>query len=203
MSDFGSTVAVMQLVRRAAFEGNFFELKRLCKEKGLNINEAGPESGRTALHWGAGSESNEIVSYLLNGKQAAVDPLDSNLDTPLNLIIQTPTRLLQKKLAVIQTLLAHGADATLPNRQGQTPLMSLIHLRDNIPPTHYFQLKNINAVIARIKENIYQKSQQPVAIYPNGQVIVDARAYNPPVPAVSSLYLPKPDPSRAIGFRYR
>ncbi len=203
MSEFSSAVATMQPLRQAAYEGNFPEVKRWCKVEGADVNEPGRKSGRTALHWGAFVASNKIVSYLLNAKGAEVNAPDAHLDTPLHLATQSPTQFLQQKLVVIETLLAHGANPILPNKEGQTPLMNLICLRENIPPSHYFQRKNIDAVIRRIKENIYQNTQQPVAIYPNGQVVVDARAYNPPVPAVSSLYIPKPGPLATTALRYR
>lgn len=198
--DLSSRVASMQPLRQAASEGNFPELKRLCKEKGAKLDEAGPGSGKTALHWGALAGSNEIVSYLLK-RQAAVDPLDIDLNTPLNLLIQAPNILLQKKLVIIQTFLAHRADPTRANHRGQTPLMSLIRLRENLPATHYYQLRSLNEVIARIKQDIYlqaHEARQSLRIYPNGQVVAEPKLLNAAVPAISN-YLPPLTPS----LRYR
>ncbi len=181
MRDLRESVAVLQPLRQAAFEGDFCKFRILCREKGIDVNEAGPETGRTALHWGAYAESNEIVSYLLNAKKAEVDPLDADLNTPLNILIQVPSSSLQKKLAVIDTLLAHGADPLRKNRSHMTPLMNLIELRDKLPANRHFQFKNINAMIVKIKENIYQKAArtgQVVHIHQNGQVVTELALYD-------------------------
>lgn len=198
-------VATMQPLRQAASEGDFLEVKRLSKMPGVNLNEAGPESGRAALHWAVLIESNEIVSYLLK-KKAMVDPLDVQLNTPLNLLFQTPFRSLQKKLAVMDTLLAHGADMTKPNNEGQTPLMNLILLRDALSKNSFFQLKHINAVLARAKESIYKKAQQDgqvVRIYPQGQVSLESIASLEPVSAIENLYVPRPSLQRSPMLRLR
>lgn len=196
-------VAAMQPLRQAAAVGNFQEVKRLSKG-GVDVNEAGPETARTALHWGAFSESNEIVSYLLNAKEAFVDPLDSEQDTPLNVCIQVPSSFLGKKLAVIETFLAHKADFTLENSRGQSPLMNLICLRENLPQAGSYQLRNFNALIAKIKESIYaHMHERGLCIHPNGQVIPDPRAYNVPVPLRNKSYLPQLQPEVGSGLRYR
>ncbi len=195
MSEF-VPVASMQPLRLAAAQGDLTQLKIFCKAEGANVNEAGPETGRTALHWGALIESNPIVSYLLNGKNASVDPIDLEGNTPLNLCIQAPLHSLGKKLPVIETFLAHGADTTLENHQGRSPLMNLSSLRDYLQQHFYFQLKNMNSLIARIKQGIYVKAHDQglnLCIQPNGQVVPDPRAYNVPrldayVPAAGRLY---------------
>jgi ankyrin repeat protein len=146
----------MKALRVAAYEGNFSELKRLCKVERNRVNEAGPDTRRTALHWGAVAGHTKIVSYLLKAAQAKVDSLDLELNTPLNLVIQDPELPLQKKLSVIDILLAHQANPTRANQYGQTPLMNLEALRDRIPDSHYFQRKAIDSTIRRIKESIHK-----------------------------------------------
>ncbi len=191
-------VAGMQPLRQAASEGNFQEVKRLTKVRGANVNEAGPESLKTSLHWGASCENNEIVSYLLK-KNASVDPLDADGNTPFNLLVQAPTRSLQKKLAVIDTLLAHAADPLRANNRGKTPLMNLIQLRDSIPESHFHQLKSIKVLIARIKEQSYKKAQQKgqtLRIYPNGQVVWDTADY-----LRTAHYLPESFPAQNASLR--
>lgn len=205
MSQFVS-VAGMQPLRQAAAEGHFEEVKKLSREKGANVNEAGPGTGRTALHWGAMVHSVEIVSYLINAKGALVDPLDSEGDTPLNVCIQASFSSLGKKLAVIETFLAHGSDPTLENNRGQSPLMNLIGLRDKLAQTCPYQLRNLNALIARIKQKIYVEAHErslSLCIHPNGQVIPDPRAYNVPVPLRHKTYVPQLIQGMGNSLRFR
>jgi len=119
MNDFGSRVASMQPLRQAASEGNFQALKRLCKEKGVKVDEAGPGSGRAALHWGALAESNEVVSYLLNAKQANVDLLDADLNTPLTCSLKSQVVYCKRSWPSFKPF----------SRMERTPLSSIVAVR--------------------------------------------------------------------------
>src|SRR5205807_524924 len=97
------------------------EVIKLCEAGAVtDINEAGKDSGKTALHWAAQKGHFGILCYLIVEKGAQIDSLDKDGNTPLNLLVQSTQCTLATKQNIIIVLLCKGADPILPNKAGRT-----------------------------------------------------------------------------------
>ncbi|HVY52899.1 MAG TPA: ankyrin repeat domain-containing protein [Gammaproteobacteria bacterium] len=163
-------------LRQAAFDGDLQTVKRLHKEFKVQINAAGPESKRTALHRAAENAHAHIVSYLLKAADAWVDPMDCDGNTPLNLVAQPSGHPLTKKIAVMELLLNQGADCTIANRYQLTPLMNLVPLRNKIITSYSNLREGLNNVIRKMKKSIYERADkfnQGVLVHDSGEIVFD------------------------------
>jgi uncharacterized protein len=84
--------------------------------QGADVNAAESEKRWTALHFAARDQNTEIVRLLLDSG-AEVDPVDTFGDTPLWHAAMTTAY----KAAVIEMLLAHGADSERKNKYDVSP----------------------------------------------------------------------------------
>jgi|GEM_PF-6888705 len=105
------------------------QLKQRFRENKFQANQPDPITGKTELHIKAEAGLDEVVRYLRRGLEVTIDHQDVNGNTPLNSVIQSKTLFPAQKDKVIRELLAGGANAMLPNNDGDTPLMNLYHLR--------------------------------------------------------------------------
>ena len=79
-------------IRNAAHQGNLEDLKKLLAAYKDKINEAGSESGQTALHRAVAGKHDAIVSFLIeqgadldqkdNAGKSAMDYANTHLSTP-------------------------------------------------------------------------------------------------------------------------
>ena len=111
----GNTV----LIYAAGFAQTAFVRELIARGADVNAQD---KEGHTALHAAAGTHSLEIVELLLR-HGANVDACDRHWNTPLSKAVyfQSPNR---NRDAVINCLIAHGADQTLKNKYG-VPAMDL------------------------------------------------------------------------------
>ncbi|GIX06067.1 MAG: hypothetical protein KatS3mg115_0470 [Candidatus Poribacteria bacterium] len=84
--------------------------------------------GKTALHVAAKAGFLRSAEALLEGG-AEINRPDPAGETPLFDAIRATLRRKDRKIAMIRFLLAHGADPTLANRRGETPLQVAERLR--------------------------------------------------------------------------
>lgn len=139
----------MRALRQAAAMGNLTEVKRLHREIGGPLNEAGPQTLNTALHQAAKNGHLEVVEYLLKCN-VHVDPQNRDDNSPLSLAIQNTAGSLVHQLDIIKLLLNHGANPILSNSAGITPLMQFIRIRD------LTTVKNTPHLATAVKEIIRQ-----------------------------------------------
>lgn len=112
------------LAPRAAFNRNRSMLEKLIAA-GADIN-AKDENGLSALYFGAHDARPEIVRLLLF---AGADPNIQAIvgDTPMHVILAEPEYttgdLINRKREILSLLLQKGADKTIANKKGKTPVM--------------------------------------------------------------------------------
>jgi hypothetical protein len=99
--------------REAAMHGSFDIVKSLGDK--VDVNEAEPTSGRTALHKAAFFGHTQTVQYILS-KGAKINVQDYNGDTPLHDGVK------HDNPGVVEVLVNAGADQTIKNREGATAL---------------------------------------------------------------------------------
>ncbi len=87
-------------------------------EHGADVNAVEKGDRWTPLHFAARDQSLEIVKILLD-HDAAVDPVDSSGNTPLRRCIASTYPL---NSAVVDLLLAHGADPRRKNNNGASSI---------------------------------------------------------------------------------
>lgn len=159
-------------LRKAAFTGDINVINQLHLE-GSSLNEAGPESKKTALHRAAEAGHLNVVVYLLN-HNAQVDCQDAHGNTPLNIAIQSDLPL-SKKIDVIQCLIQGKASPLITNSNNHSAFMSLCSVRDNPELMNKPNLQeSIRQIIREIKYFVAEKEKElglPASIQPNGEVI--------------------------------
>jgi hypothetical protein len=100
----------------AAAQGESKEIKELL-EKGVAV-DARDEEGRTPLRWATDFEQPYVLAPLIEA-EANVNAKDEYGNTPL---YETVFRHREKMITVVEILLAEGADVTVKNKDGRTPL---------------------------------------------------------------------------------
>jgi hypothetical protein len=162
----------MSELRAAAFNGDM-SVVSLYKRDGEKVNEAGPDTQRTALHWAAWGGQNQVVSCLVKAAKAEINPLDVDGNTPLNLAILAQNVPIAKKLLVVDLLLSHGADPLLPNTHGITPLMNLLKFSKQIASVLPYHLEVMKNIMRKVHDGIRQKAEhlnRTFSISPDGAV---------------------------------
>eukprot|EP01006_Ploeotia_vitrea_P006612 TRINITY_DN14084_c0_g1_i1.p1 TRINITY_DN14084_c0_g1~~TRINITY_DN14084_c0_g1_i1.p1 ORF type:complete len:368 (-),score=19.59 TRINITY_DN14084_c0_g1_i1:140-1243(-) len=92
----------------------------------VNAGNGAYQKGYTALHLACQEEASQCISLLLGNAETKVNIQADNGDTPLHIISRTGKQeMSQTKFTIIQALLSHGAQADLPNKAGQTPMMMI------------------------------------------------------------------------------
>lgn len=165
-------------LRKAAFHGDLYTVS-LYKKQREKINEPGPDSQRTALHWAAWGGHHPVVSCLVKAAKADIDPRDIDRNTPLNLAIWAHNVPLLKKLLVIDLLLTHGADPTLANKNGETPLMNLMQLIKQASSALYSHRELIKTIMRKIYKAIQAKADRlnrSFSVLPDGMVVFERGA---------------------------
>ena len=99
----------------AAQKGDVAKVKELITATGTNVNEVDPDTGRTALHWAARENRDEIIGILIEAK-ADVNAQDRTGKGPLTLAAESGS------VDATKRLLAAGASATARDQIGGTPL---------------------------------------------------------------------------------
>lgn len=77
--------------------------------------------GKTALHYAAKAGFLKVINLLIE-KGATIDAPDKNLETPLFDALRSTIKDGEKQQAAVEALLVKGANPTLKNRKGVTPL---------------------------------------------------------------------------------
>jgi ankyrin repeat protein len=122
LSDHGRTA-----MHEAVSSGRLEALERLVAEGGET--EIHSLTGLTPLHEAVESRAVNVVRYLLDKKNVAVDPRDNLGRTPLRLLVErlglveeareAPLR--KDEAAVLELLRAHGADLDAADNEGVSP----------------------------------------------------------------------------------
>ena len=84
--------------------------------------------GKTALHYAAKAGFLKVINLLIE-KGATVDAIDQDGETPLFEAIRSTIKDGEKQRAAIEALLVKGANPTLKNRKGLTPLQVAQRMR--------------------------------------------------------------------------
>lgn len=107
--------------------GNVERVRGLI-ERGANVNVTN-HKGQTALHCAAKAGFVDIVALLL-AHGAHVDAVDVNGETPLGTALRSTAKDKMRLMAVVEELLAVGADPYHVDRQGRTPAEIASRKRD-------------------------------------------------------------------------
>lgn len=99
----------------AASEGNLEAVRRFVETGGVDVNAADPQ-GYTAVHAAASYDHVELLEYLFS-KGGNANVQDGDGDTPLHHCESVDTA---------RILVAHGADWTLKNSEGQSPASYIV-----------------------------------------------------------------------------
>mmetsp|Transcript_19748 Transcript_19748/g.25575 ORF Transcript_19748/g.25575 Transcript_19748/m.25575 type:complete len:314 (-) Transcript_19748:51-992(-) len=109
-----STTALPPTVKRACQRGDIPQVIQWLSAAG-NI-DARDADGRSALHYAASSGHSELVKTLLTEAHASPDALDNFKQSPLHAAAQAGSA------SAVRTLLDNGADVSLRDNAGRTPL---------------------------------------------------------------------------------
>ena len=103
---------------QAAQQG-FVEVVRFLVEEGkADVDKARTSDGATPLFMAAQKGHTEVVRFLVEEGKADVDKVNDNNQTPINVAADSG------HLEVVQFLLGKGADCTIKDKWGDTPLAS-------------------------------------------------------------------------------
>ena len=131
-----------------AVDSDSLETVNRLLEGGANPNLQDTHLGHTALHRAVHVHSSLSAERLL---EAGADPniRDVDGDTPLHATLKSPEND-HKQLAAVNSLIAHGAQLDLPDRQsGRTPLMlAAAHGKEE-------------AAFRLLEQNVYPNSCRP------------------------------------------
>ena len=101
---------------QAAWQG-FVEVVRFLVEEGkADVHKAQASTGCTPLWQAAQNGHTEVVRFLVEEGKADVDKVNKKNQTPINIAAFCG------HLEVVQFLLGKGADCTIENQWGRTPL---------------------------------------------------------------------------------
>eukprot|EP00948_MAST-09A_sp_MAST-9A-sp1_P004206 g4206.t1 len=121
VEEAGESVTSTVSVQVAATDGDLDIVQLHVSESGLACLYSPDENGYTAIHAASGNGHTELLAWIIqkistlseNDQHAAINARDSDQDTPLHSC---------EHIACLQLLLEAGADHTLVNNEGQTPL---------------------------------------------------------------------------------
>mmetsp|Transcript_50211 Transcript_50211/g.93502 ORF Transcript_50211/g.93502 Transcript_50211/m.93502 type:complete len:250 (+) Transcript_50211:293-1042(+) len=104
-----------RLLHRKAKEGVLLEVRRLLKQKDVQINFAAGQDFTTALHMAVADGHTEVVKELVRAG-ANVNAYDKNLRTVLHYAVT------EQRLVEVKILLLAGANPDFENNRRQTPV---------------------------------------------------------------------------------
>jgi len=117
-----------RLLAAARSDNEDLLLEVFNSEKDFDINFQ-DGLGNTALHYAASHGSTDVLEHILSHEDCDVDPINRlEKATPLHLALQIGDQALRRH--VVESLLDAGADTTIKDKNGDTP-MALLSSRDN------------------------------------------------------------------------
>merc|ERR1719291_741574 len=133
-------------VHFACEEGNLKILKQLAKDKRVNFDGPADAYGRSPIHRAVACGHMDIMVFLLRrgadpncavGAKSQADDEEPSLDTPLHVAaksLRRPRKVLLKptRHQLMEALVLRGADPTLRNHRGDTPLHLCLRAGDLI-----------------------------------------------------------------------
>ncbi len=117
-------------------------------EQGANVNTSNAYNGYTPLHFAAYHGNTNIGKILLDNK-ALINPQDHDGDTPLHFAVE------EAHIPFIELLLAHGADQTIWNAEGRTPMKLLLK---NMYTYDQSRRKQLSKIHGKLLNNHLNKS---------------------------------------------
>ena len=109
------SMGITALVQAA--DKGFVEVVRFLVEEGkADVDKAKTDDGATPLFIAAQKGHTEVVRFLVEEGKADVDKVNKKNQTPINMAA------FKGQLEVVQFLLSKGADCTIENQWGRTPL---------------------------------------------------------------------------------